>query len=109
MLTIARNLCRDRFRRQRPQMSLSEQWATHAGEYAHPEEVVVRDEQKRALQKAVAELPESQREIVILRLSSGLKFEEIAQLLQIPLGTALSRMHAALERLRKTMDVAYEH
>ena len=51
----------------------------------------------------MAELPESLREIVVLRLASGLKFEEIAELLHIPLGTALSRMHAAIQRLREML------
>jgi DNA-directed RNA polymerase specialized sigma24 family protein len=36
-----------------------------------------------------------------------LKFEEIAELLEIPLGTALSRMNAALRRLRKDLDYAH--
>jgi DNA-directed RNA polymerase specialized sigma24 family protein len=43
-----------------------------------------------------------------LRLSAGLKFEVIAELLKIPLGTALSRMHAAVERLRTELGQTHE-
>ena len=60
-------------------------------------------EQSRFLRAAVAALPEKLREVVVLRLSTDLRFEEIADLLQIPLGTALSRMHAALQDLRKRL------
>lgn len=109
LLTIARNLCRDRFRRRRPEAASFHTLGDRADGGIEPAQHVVRDEQRRALQRAVADLPESMREVVVLRISSGLKFEEIAELLQIPLGTALSRMHTALERLRKTLDPAYEH
>ena len=109
LLTIARNLCRDRYRRRRPETPATEQLASQAGTIAGPDDLAVRDEQKRALQDAVTALPEPLREIVVLRLSVGLKFEEIAELLHVPLGTALSRMHTAVARLRKTLDVTYDH
>lgn len=105
LLTIARNLCRDGFRRQRPMVPLADR-ALHTTERgSQPQDSLIEDEQAQRLRDAVGRLPESLREVVVLRLSGELKFEEIARLLKIPLGTALSRMHAAVRRLRETMGV----
>ncbi len=103
LLTTVRNLCRDGFRRRRPTPTPDErlEQVPHGGDDA-PDRAAD-EERRRALRAAVAELPESLREIVVLRLASGLKFEEIAELLHIPLGTALSRMHAAIQRLREML------
>lgn len=100
LLTIARNLCRDRLRRPPPEPVASERLQTRPAAAPEPFEVLARDERERLLAAAVAALPEAQREIIVLRLSVGLKFEEIAELLGIPLGTALSRMHAAAQNLK---------
>lgn len=107
VLTIARNLCRDAFRRARPVRGADTLERYDAG-CVGPDEEVARSEQVGLLRAAVAALPENLREIVVLRLSSGLKFEEIAQLLQMPLGTALSRMHQAVEVLRDQLRYAHE-
>ncbi|MFO0940553.1 MAG: sigma-70 family RNA polymerase sigma factor [Pirellulales bacterium] len=55
------------------------------------------------MQWALSQLTELQREVVQLKLVEGLTFQEIADRLHIPLGTALSRMRLALERLRTTL------
>lgn len=108
LLTTVRNLCRDRFRRQRPTLVPNERLQAQPGRAAEPCEAAARDEQTRVLREAVAALPDNLREVVVLRLSSGLKFEDIAELLHIPLGTALSRMHAAVQRLREVLGYVYE-
>ena len=45
-------------------------------------------------------LPEAQREVVLLRFAGGLDLKEIAEAMDIPLGTVKSRLHHALEALR---------
>jgi RNA polymerase sigma-70 factor (ECF subfamily) len=103
LLTIARNLSQDGFRRQRPRPVSNGRPDDQAGRGLNPAEALGRGEQVQALRDAVSHLPEDLREVVVLRLSGGLKFEEIADLLRIPLGTALSRMHAAVQRLREML------
>lgn len=49
----------------------------------------------------LAGLPEEQKEIVWLRFVDGYDLQGIADLLQIPLGTVKSRLHAALQALRR--------
>jgi len=108
LLTITRNLCRDGFRRRRAEKLSDEHVAEPAGSAPDPERTLARRERDEALRRAVAALPQTQREIVVLRLSGRLKFEEIAEMLDIPLGTALSRMHAAVGRLRNHLGCAYD-
>jgi len=107
LLRIARNLCHDHLRR------LESAGGVTAGlpaglvnlTTADPPGELLRTERDAVLRAAVAELPLEQREVVILRLSTGLKFEEIAALLELPLGTVLWRMHAALKALRERIEV----
>lgn len=62
------------------------------------------NEQYERLTAAIAKLPEAQREVLLLRYYSGLKFVEIAELLGCPLNTALGRMHKAMKRLGTLME-----
>jgi RNA polymerase sigma-70 factor (ECF subfamily) len=60
-------------------------------------------EQERKLQAAIQQLPENQRQVLLLRYYSNLKFIEIAELVGCPLNTALGRMHKAMIRLKELM------
>ncbi len=53
------------------------------------------------LKLVLAGLPDEQREVVLLRFVDGLSLKEIANLMNIPLGTVKSRLHNALEALRR--------
>ena len=53
------------------------------------------------LEKALAELPEEQREVVVMRVWSGMTLEEIAAAVDAPLNTIASRYRYALDKLRK--------
>lgn len=55
----------------------------------------------------LALLPESQQEVIRLRLFDGLKFREVAARLGCPLNTALARMHDGLNRLRTLWEQRY--
>ena len=48
----------------------------------------------------ISELPQEQQQVLRLRFFENMTFAEIAESVQIPIGTALSRMRLALERLR---------
>ncbi|MEZ6135895.1 MAG: sigma-70 family RNA polymerase sigma factor [Pirellulaceae bacterium] len=62
------------------------------------------NEQAEQLRSAIAQLPSAQRQVVLLRLEQERSFAEIADELGVPLGTVLSRMRLALEKLRKQLD-----
>lgn len=61
-------------------------------------------EQAEKLRKAIALLPEPQRQVLMLRYYSNLKFVEIAEQLGCPLNTALGRMHKAMSKLKHLME-----
>jgi RNA polymerase sigma-70 factor (ECF subfamily) len=56
------------------------------------------------LRAAIDLLPASQRQVLLLRYYSNLKFVQIAQILGCPLNTALGRMHKAMVRLKELMS-----
>jgi RNA polymerase sigma-70 factor, ECF subfamily len=60
-------------------------------------------EQEEKLRRAIELLPEVQRQVLVLRYYSNLKFVEIASILGCPLNTALGRVHKALIKLRQLM------
>jgi RNA polymerase sigma-70 factor (ECF subfamily) len=57
-----------------------------------------------SLQKALAELPEDQRETVFLKIWSGMTLDEIAEATDTPLNTVASRYRYALEKLRARLQ-----
>ncbi|MBI2928813.1 MAG: sigma-70 family RNA polymerase sigma factor [Verrucomicrobia bacterium] len=65
-----------------------------------PEPPVEPDADRERLAVALANLPEHQREVLLLRFVDGFRLQEIAAALGIPLGTVKSRLHLALAALR---------
>jgi len=66
-------------------------------------EVVERKEQIRLLHRAIDELPEKYRIVVVLHYLEGLAYEEIAEALLVPLGTVKTRLFRAKELLRRKL------
>lgn len=64
------------------------------------------EEWKRSLWSAVATLPDGQREVLVLRFSEQLSYEEIAEVMESPLGTVKSRIHHGLAALRERITGA---
>lgn len=83
------------------QMPLSETFST---ESKNPEENVLQQEQMEVLKKALQALPENFREAIILCDIEGFSYEEIANALDINLGTVKSRIARGREELRKKLE-----
>lgn len=58
----------------------------------------------RDLSRALARLPDEQREVVLLVALEGLSYQETASALRIPLGTVMSRLSRGRESLRRMTD-----
>lgn len=101
IFTIANNLCVDHLRRRTPPPA-------KGGPARGPAGMLEAKEWREALMEAVARLPEEQRRVFHLREEGGLTFREIAQVLGCPLGTALGRMHGAMQRLRRSLGARLE-
>ncbi|HSB60693.1 MAG TPA: sigma-70 family RNA polymerase sigma factor, partial [Vicinamibacteria bacterium] len=74
---------------------------TEAGETADAR--AARGEERTRLTRALEDLSEAHRAIVVLSDIEGLSYREIADVLQIPMGTVMSRLHHARRRLREAL------
>jgi RNA polymerase sigma factor (sigma-70 family) len=64
-----------------------------------PEELLVRREAVDDVRRAIAILPADFREVIVLREIEGLTYKEIAEVIAAPIGTVMSRLARARERL----------
>lgn len=65
-------------------------------------------EDRERVREAVTRLPDLLREVILLAYFQGLKYRDIADALEIPLGTVKSRLHAALTKLAEEWKNAGE-
>jgi len=82
-------------------LGLSERIASPSSE--NPESAAINNELGQALQKALRELPQNFREVVILRDIEGLTYEEIAAALKTNVGTIKSRIARGRDELRRKL------
>lgn len=64
-----------------------------------PEELAEGEELRKLVRAAVDELPDLLRQVVVLTYFQGMKYQDAADVLGVPLGTVKSRLHAALVKL----------
>jgi RNA polymerase sigma-70 factor (ECF subfamily) len=69
-----------------------------------PDERVLSDERSRLVARALARLPDEQREVIALHLNGQLKLGEIARLQNVPLTTVRGRYRHGIERLRSLLN-----
>lgn len=96
-LTILDNLCRSHRRRFREESGIDEVPLppTDGG--------METLDRRLDLERGLAQLPQTQREVVVLKEIRGFAHREVAERLEIPVGTAMSRLHTALRRLRRLL------
>ena len=70
---------------------------------ASPADTAVRREERRKIMQALDQLSEDHRRIIMLGDLEGLSYREIAETLEIPMGTVMSRLHNARKRLRDVL------
>jgi RNA polymerase sigma-70 factor (ECF subfamily) len=69
-----------------------------------PEALFSREERATLVQKAVLSLPDACRAVLVLREYEGLSYQEIADALEIPVGTVMSRLNYARKLLREKLE-----
>jgi RNA polymerase sigma-70 factor (ECF subfamily) len=89
---MARNVTRNRLRRERRFVELEAAGDNAAPNAGDPHEAAARTEQRAALRRAILTLPSRFREVVILSDVQGLAYSEIARILSVPVGTVRSRL-----------------
>ncbi len=95
IVIVTRNRCREHFRTARLRGLLLDRNRPPAAPQETPEDRALRDETVRSVKKAVADLPEKLRSVLVLREYGDLSYQEIAAALGIDLGTVMSRLNRA--------------
>lgn len=104
---ILRNLCLNRLTRARIRVADGAEGILErlpAGPESNPERQAVRREIQDTVWRALSYLPADHREILILREMQDLSYAEIAELLEIPIGTVMSRLYHARRELRRRLE-----
>jgi RNA polymerase sigma-70 factor (ECF subfamily) len=109
LLTIMRNAQINRVRRKRPELlrdpdAAMERLADENSADLGPEGIVVDSGYDAAVEKAVDSLPEKFRTVVELVDIQGLSYAEAAEILGVPTGTVMSRLHRARTRIRRHLE-----
>jgi RNA polymerase sigma factor (sigma-70 family) len=97
LFTIVRNTTFNLLRRRRSERTVSweEELAEPVDKAANPESALIDRSRRERIREAVAELPDDHREALILREFEGLSYKEIAAIINIPIGTVMSRLSRA--------------
>ncbi|OIO96858.1 MAG: hypothetical protein AUJ92_04960 [Armatimonadetes bacterium CG2_30_59_28] len=118
---IATNVCLDhikKYRRQKSKMTPSQIRTADQEELdlldelgdssLDPQEVLDRREQQKAVQSVISTLPEHQRAVLVLYDIQGESYEEVAQILDISIGTVKSRLNRARLALKSRLETLRE-
>ena len=109
---LTTNVCIDHLRKKKrreavePSVSLDDEnnsWAEPSTWEQDPQRLLEQSERGKALARAIDQLPDWQREALVLRELSGLSYQEIGEKLDIDIGTVKSRIARARLNLRKIL------
>ncbi len=99
---ITVNTCLNHQRQQRPpEVALLEIHEADSG--SNPEVVLVRENDHKALQAAIRQLPERERMAMVLRHMKGLSYDEVAGMMSCPLGTVKTYLYRGRKMLRQAL------
>ncbi len=111
--SICKNVCSDALRKRQRTIRGASIEASAADEDskviepadadADPEQRYIKNERQRLVKKALSELKPEYREMITLYDLNGLSYEEIAEVLDIPIGTVKSRLSRARDGLKKKL------
>lgn len=98
VFTIVKNLCYNKIRKNRQHEDITD--------YMHSISDKSRDDRINAmvLEEAMNVLNEEERQIVILHAMTGMKHREIAEILNMPVSTVLSKYNRSLKKLKKALE-----
>lgn len=105
---VAHNLCRDYWRSTgyRTDSIAVREPPERSDENAGVVELYERQETRKEIIAALDRLPEVQREVVVLRFFQDMKLQEIAEVLELPLGTVKGHLYQGLKKLEKKIGAA---
>ncbi|HLO54957.1 MAG TPA: sigma-70 family RNA polymerase sigma factor [Saprospiraceae bacterium] len=108
-MRIAYNMCVDHFRRSKRMSKVSNTetfdiFSIIESKDDNMEGSIIKSQIHRRLRELIDQLPDEQREVVILRHYADMSFKEISQMTRVSINTSLGRMRYALINLRKLVS-----
>ena len=106
LLTIVRNTCYTWLQQNRGRetmASFDEEIHTIENEASNPAKLLLKSDDREMLKQALEELPVEFREVIVLRDLEELSYKQVAEVANIPLGTVMSRLARARERLKRLL------
>jgi RNA polymerase sigma-70 factor (ECF subfamily) len=106
LLTIVRNTCYTWLQQNRSHefATLDDEMQQVESDEPSPEASLIASADTKLLTRALEELSVEYREAIVLRELEGLSYKEIADLVDVPLGTVMSRLARARKRLQQTIS-----
>jgi RNA polymerase sigma-70 factor (ECF subfamily) len=107
LLQIVRNTCYTWLEKNRPLELMTEfDEELHGRPSANPETLAAQADQRQHLTRALESLPPRFREVLVLRELEDCSYKEIADIAGIPMGTVMSTLSRARQRLQRTLTAA---
>lgn len=108
-IRVAHNLCMDHFRRTRKDIPVTFADGRDISDViplmvGSPADNMERSQTNAGVRQLIEQLPEDQREVIVLRMYADLSFKEIADITSVSINTALGRMRYGLINLRKMIQ-----
>jgi RNA polymerase sigma factor (sigma-70 family) len=106
LLAIVRNTCYSRLRQdtiRERETEFDDEIHSSETEAVNPEALLEKSRDSEMVRRAIEELPAELREIVVLRELDGLSYKEIADIVEVPIGTVMSRLARARKRLQQAL------
>ena len=106
LLAIVRNACHTWHRRHRTEsghVEFEDELHSESVADRNPEAALLRASDQHTVRRAVNALPLEFREVIVLRELQGLSYQEIAEITAAPIGTVMSRLSRARQRLERSL------
>ena len=110
LLAIVRNTCYTWLKQNRfpEEETIDDNTHPQAEDASDPETLLLRETDRQLLRSALNQLPKEFLEVIVLREFEELSYKEIAEVMQIPSGTVMSRLARARKRLAQILSHVHE-
>ena len=104
LYTIIRNLCLNFLKRKKFRVDITpDVLELKPSSDPDPQEQIIQNERREMVWRALFELSPEHREVIILKDIDGYSYAEIARILDVPIGTVMSRLYYAREKLYRVL------
>ncbi len=107
--TIARNTFIDFTRKSRSDLPIDERFSAPAETAPTPEESIINSQQRIQIEHYLESLPDQYKRLFRMRFIDEYSYEEIADKLQLPMGTVKTQIHRARERMCRLITEGEKH